>query len=117
MEALETGVEYVKKLVPAIKEILSELRGEEKEDTIDFLNQLIDGINFVIEIVNATMGMINEKEEILNKDGIEEKVQLLNDGLSAKDNLKTAQALEEGILPFLDIFYQVSSIILERENA
>ena len=117
LEALETGVEYVKKLVPAIKEILPELRGEEKEDTIDFLNQLIDGINFVIEIVNATMGMINEKEEILNKDGIEEKVQLLNDGLSAKDNLKTAQALEEGILPFLDIFYQVSSIILERENA
>lgn len=117
LEALETGVEYVKKLVPAIKEILPELRGEEKEDTIDFLNQLIDGINFVIEIVNATMGMINEKEEILNKDGIEEKVQLLNDGLSAKDNLKTAQALEEGILPFLDIFYQVSSIMLERENA
>lgn len=117
MEALETGVEYVKKLVPAIKEILPELRGEEKEDTIDFLNQLIDGINFVIEIVNATMGMINEKEEILNKDGIEEKVQLLNAGLSAKDNLKTAQALEEGILPFLDIFYQVSSIMLEREKA
>ncbi|MBQ8526963.1 MAG: molecular chaperone [Lachnospiraceae bacterium] len=117
MEALETGIEYVKKLVPAIKEVLPELRGEEKEDTLDYLNQIIDGINFVIEIVNATMNLINEKEEILNKEGIEEKVQLLNAGLQARDNIKTAKALEEGMLPFLDIFYQVASLIVEREKA
>ncbi len=117
LEALEVGVEYVKKLIPATKEILPELRGDEKEDTVDFLNQIIDGINFVIDIVNATMSLINEKEEILNKEGIEEKVQLLNAGLQARDNAKTAQALEEGILPFMDIFYQVASILLEREKA
>ncbi len=117
LEALEVGVEYVKKLIPAAKEILPELRGDEKEDTMDFLNQIIDGINFVIEIVNATMSLINEKEEILNKEGIEEKVQLLNAGLQARDNVKTAQALEDGILPFMDIFYQVASLMLEREKA
>lgn len=117
IEILETGIEYVKKLVPAVKEILPELRGEEKEDTQEYLNQIIEGINFVIEIVNATMSLINEKEEILNKDGIEEKVQLLNAGLQARDNIKTAMALEEGMLPFLDIFYQVASVIVERENA
>lgn len=111
------GVDYVKKLIPAVKEILPELRGDEKEDTMDYLNQIIDGINFVIEIVNATMSLINEKEEILNKDGIEEKVQLLNAGLQARDNAKTAQALEEGMLPFMDIFYQVASIIVNREKA
>lgn len=116
LEVLETGVEYVQKLIPAIKEILPELRGGEKEDTMDYLNQIIDGINFVIEIVNATMSLINEKEEILNKDGIEEKVQFLNGGLQARDNEKTAQALEEGMLPFLDIFYQVASIIVNREK-
>ena len=117
VEALEVGVEYVQKLIPAVKEILPELRGEKKEDTMDFLNQIIDGINFMIDIVNATMPLINEKEEILNKDGIEEKVQLLNAGLQARDNVKTAQALEEGILPFMDIFYQVASIILAGEKA
>ena len=117
IEALEVGVEYVKKLIPAIKEILPELRGEEKEDTVDYLNQIIDGINFVIEIVNATMSLINEKEEILNKDGIEEKVQMLNAGLQARDNGKTAQALEEGMLPFMDIFYQVATIMLKKEKA
>lgn len=117
LEALEVGAEYIQKLIPAVKEILPELRGEEKEDTMDYLNQIIDGINFVIEIANATMPLINEKEEILNKDGIEEKVQLLNGALQARDNAKTAQALEEGILPFADIFYQVAKIILEGEKA
>lgn len=117
VEALEVGVEYVQKLIPAIKEILPELCGEEKEDTMDFLGQIIDGINFVIEIVNATMPMINEKEEILNKEGIEEKVQILSKALQTRDNAKTAQALEEGILPFVDIFYQVASILLAGEKA
>ena len=117
LEVLETGIEYVKKLVPATKEIIPELRGEEKEDTMDYLNQIIEGINFLIEIVNATMTLINEKEEILSKDGIEEKVQLLSAALTARDNAKTAQALEEGMLPFMDIFYQVASLIVEREKA
>lgn len=117
LEALEVGVEYVQKLVPAMKEILPELRGDEQEDTMDFLNQIIDGINFVIEIVNATLPLINEKEEILNKEGIEEKVQLLNSALQSRDNTKTAQVLEEGIMPFADIFYQVVSVILAGEKA
>lgn len=117
LEALEVGVEYIQKLVPAVKEILPELRGEEKEDTMDFLGQIIDGINFVIEIANATMPLINEKEEILNKEGIEEKVQILSRALQARDNVKTAQALEEGILPFVDIFYQVASLLLAGEKA
>lgn len=117
IEVLETGIEYVQKLIPATKEILPELRGDEKEDTMDYLNQIIDGINFVIEIVNATMSLINEKEEILNRDGIEEQVQALNSGLQAKDYVKVAQAFEEGMLPFMDIFYQVASVIVAREKA
>ena len=117
IEALEIGIEYVQKLIPATKEILPELRGEEKEDTMDFLNQIIDGINFVIEIVNATLPLINEKEEILSKDGIEEQVQLLNAGLQARDYSKVADALETGILSFMDIFYQVASVIVAGEKA
>ncbi len=117
LEVLETGVEYVQKLIPATREILPELRGEKKEDTNDYLNQIIDGINFLIEIVNATMSLINEKEEILNKDGIEEKVQQLNIGLQMHSDRKIAQSLEEGMLPFMEIYLQVANIIIERERA
>ena len=92
-------------------------KGSEIGKIFEEIRQIIDGINFVIEIANATMPLINEKEEILNKEGIEEKVQILSEALQEHDNAKTAQALEEGILPFVDIFYQVASILLAGEKA
>lgn len=115
IEALETGIEYGKKLIPAIHEILPELRGDEKPDTQEYLNQMLEGINFLIDIVNATMSLINEKEIILQKDGIEEKVQALNAALQEQDNTKVAAALEEGMLPFMEIFLKVASIYVQQQ--
>ena len=114
MEALEMGCEYIEKLVPAMKEIIPELRGLELPDTRDFLNQQMDGLNFVIDIMNATMSLINEKETILIKDNMEEKVQKLNSALGAMDHAKIADALENDILPMIDIFRQVALVILGK---
>ena len=118
-DALKDGADYALRLVPAIREILPELRGDMKEDTEDFKNQIFEGINYIVEIVNGTLSLINEKEVILNKDGIEEKMQQLIVAVDNNDNLKIAAALEEGILPFVEIFYQVAVILLnasELEN-
>lgn len=116
LEALEFGKDYIVKIVPAIKEILPELRGDEKEDTRDFLLQIVDGINFIVEIVNATLPLINEKEMVVNPDGIEKAIQGLSEAFKKGDNQLIAQELETGILPFLDIFYQISSVILTNES-
>ena len=118
-EALRDGSDYALRLVPAIREILPELRGEMRDDTEDFKNQIFEGINYIVEIVNGTISLINEKEVILNRDGIEEKMQQLIASVESNDNKKVADALEEGILPFIEIFYQVAVIMLkatEKEN-
>lgn len=112
IEALQLGCEYIEKLIPAMKEIIPELRGTELPDTKDYLNQQIEGLNFVIEIMNATMDLINEKETVLIKDNMEEKVQSLSRALNMMDNAKTADALEKDILPMLDIFRQVALIFI-----
>ena len=116
-DALRDGAEYALRLVPAIREIIPELRGNEKDDTEDFKNQIIEGINYIIEIVNGTMPLINEKEVILNKDGIEEKIQQLIRSVEHKSNEEIATALEEGILPFIEIFYQVATIMVKTQEA
>lgn len=116
IEVLEFAISYIPKLGQAIKEILPELQGEEKPDTQDYLKQIIDGINMVIEIANGTLDFINEKEVLINKDGIEEKVQLLSRACLARDNGQIALELETGMLPFLDIFYQISSVLLAQKN-
>lgn len=115
IEALQFGCEYIEKLIPAMKEIIPELRGLMLPDTRDFLNQQIEGLNFVIEIMNATMDLINEKETVLIKENIEEKIQLLSGALNSFDNPKTADVLEGEILPMLDIFRQVSMVIVQNE--
>ncbi len=115
-EALKDGADYALKLVPAIREILPELRGDMKEDTEDFKNQIFEGINYIVQTVNGTMSLINEKEVILNRDGIEEKMQQLIASVHENDNMKVAQALEEGILPFIEIFYQVATIIVKNNE-
>lgn len=115
IEALEYGCEYIEKLIPAMKEIIPELRGIEKADTKDFLNQQIEGLNFVIEVINATMGLINEKETILIKENMEEKIQNLNRALG-KNHLKVADVLEVDILPLLDVFRQVALVVIQQEG-
>ena len=114
IEALKMGCEYIEKLIPAMKEIIPELRGLELPDTRDYLNQQMDGLNFVIDIMNATMPLINEKETVLIKDNMEEKVQKLNSALSTMDNAETADALENDILPMIDIFRQVALVVVSQ---
>ncbi len=115
-EVLQNGAEYALKLVPAIREIIPELRGDKKDDTDDFKNQIFEGINYIIETVNGTLPLINEKEVILNQDGIEEKIQQLIKSSESNDDNEIATALEEGILPFVEIFYQVATIMLKARK-
>ena len=114
IEALQMGCDYIEKLIPAMKEILPELRGEEKPDTQEYLNQQMDGLNFVIDIMNATMALINEKETVLIRDNMEEKVQALNKALGARDHAGIADALEHDILPMIDVFRQISLVVLAQ---
>lgn len=117
IEALQFAVDYIKKLIPVFQTVAGELRNGKQEDTIDFLNQAIEGLNFVIEIFNVTAPLLNEKEELFQNDVIEEKVQAMNQALKEHDDLKTADAIEEGIIPFLDIFAQIAKVFLDNAKA
>ena len=110
LEALELGSEYIAKLIPAMKEIIPELRGAEMPDTEDYLNQQLDGLNYVIDIINITIPFLNEKEEVLNKDAMEEKV------LGNNSHAMIANAFEADILPMLDIYRQIALVVLEQNK-
>lgn len=117
IEVLEMVPGYVEKLVPAFQELVGELAGEKKDDTMDFLNQAIEGLNFVIEIFNATYDLINSDEELFQKDVIEEKIQAMDKAVGNRDDAATAAAIVDGVIPFLEIFAKITTIFLEKENA
>ena len=104
LEALELGSEYIAKLIPAMKEIIPELRGAEMPDTEDYLNQQLDGLNYVIDIINITIPFM------------EEKVQNLNRALGNNSHAMIANAFEADILPMLDIYRQIALVVLEQNK-
>ena len=107
LEALELGSEYIAKLIPAMKEIIPELRGAEMPDTEDYLNQQLDGLNYVIDIINITIPFL---------DAMEEKVQNLNRALGNNSHAMIANAFEADILPMLDIYRQIALVVLEQNK-
>ena len=104
IEALETGYSYAKRLQKGIETIILELREEKKEDTNEFLDQIMKGINWVIQVVNGTSSLINENEVRINKDEINEVILAINSAVKMKDDLEIAKVLQDGILPFLNDF-------------
>lgn len=101
IEALQVAGEYSKKLINGIENVSNELRGARMLDTDQYLDEVVKGINWTIEVVNRTTDILNEKEEVINNDKVNEAVKALGDALSKKDDALIADALSGGILDFV----------------
>lgn len=102
LEALETMYGYNKKLRPAINEIIRELREERKEDTKEYLDMICKGINWVIQVTNGTLDLLNEKEVRIEKEVINEEIININAAFVNEDDIQLAEILEKKMLPFLE---------------
>ena len=109
LEALKTAKDYLDRLIPAMEEVISEIKGEMKEDTVDFLLQIVDGFNFMIETYNVTRDIVNDPDPLINDDILEEAVKRLSDGFSKKDYVSTADELSNDIVPFLKVFKEAAA--------
>ncbi len=110
IEALQTVNEYIEKLIPSMETVAEELSGEKQEDTDAYLKQIIDGLNWVIEVFNGTMSLINEERKVMDKDEINREVVQLSEALIDKNDARVSTVLESGILPFLKQFRTISAL-------
>lgn len=102
MEALEELCGYNQKLLKAIPVISSELSGESKEDTMDFLKQFLEGLNWVIEITNLTIDVINCNQIRLNTMQVNNTMEEFNAAFHEGDKEQLAVILQNGIQLFLE---------------
>ena len=100
-EALRAIIDYNKKLVPALEEIAKELVGEQKEDTKEYLNHILKGVNWVIEVVNGTQSLINNENEVIKKEEVNQIIVKLNQAIKDENNIEIASIIEVGVLPFI----------------
>ena len=101
MEALQTLEEYNEKVLKNIPILVRELRGARLEDTDKFLQGVINAVNWEVQVLNATIDVINENQERVSKETVNQKIMSLSDALRTKDELAQAEAFEQ-LLPELE---------------
>lgn len=101
VEALQVAHEYSAKLINGINNVLTELKGNRLLDTDEYLKEIVNGINWLIEVTNKTLEVINEKEVLIDKERVNDAINEFGAALSKKDDEQIAGALETGVLDFL----------------
>ncbi len=114
-EALITAYEYMERLFAAIPKVCGELRSGMLPDTQEYLNAILNGVNFVTEVFNRTMDYVNDGQELVNKEELNEYVIKFMEEYKKKSPLLTADALENYILVYLKKFYDAIEIVCKDD--
>lgn len=101
-EVLKELISYSERLIPAVQMVIEELRNKENEDTNEFMNEVINGINWEIEVYNQCASLINSQSNYIDKKAMIVAVTNLGQCLSGDDDLKVAECFEQDFLPFLN---------------
>lgn len=111
VEALETLVEYSPKLIKALEIIPVELRDDRKPDTDEYIQTILKGMNWEIQIINATMSLLNENETLVDGKKINTVLNEFNQVFENKDDVALANQFEANILP---LFQQLEEAAKEK---
>ena len=106
-------IAYSNNLIPALQMLIEELRGEGLEDTSTFINEVISGINWEIEVYNQCASLLNERSSYIDKKAMITAVKHLGISLSSGDKLLVADCLEADFLPFLNKLDLAAKMVLE----
>ena len=109
---LKQLISYSENLIPALQDLIKELRSEEKEDTGDYLNEVITGINWEIEVYNQCTDIINARSSYIDKKSMIAAVKNLGATLNSGNYLLVADCLEEDFIPFLNKLDLVAKMIV-----
>ena len=110
-EALETLVEFNVRLIKNMNIIKKELSGNRLDDTDIFLKDIINAINWEIQVMNGTMELLNEDAQHINKEDFNEKIIVLGNAVNAKDDAKIAEAFEDVIPLFEKLGERANEVI------
>lgn len=112
IEALRVMVEYIPKLKKGMTTVAAELSGERLPDTDVYLVKVIEGLNWVIEVLNGTLSLINEKETRLDKGKINESAIAFSSAYKAKDDAEMALLLNTELADFVNSFEQTAQELI-----
>ena len=102
IEALEALKSYNVKMVKALKEIIPVLKGQKKEDSDEYFQHILKGLNWEIQVLNGTMDYLNRNEIIIDKENLNKSIVALNCAINKKDEKAIASIIEMELYPFFE---------------
>lgn len=112
-EVLRELIAYSDGLIPALQNLITELRSDLQTDTEDFLSEVINGINWEIEVYNQCSVLISERSNYIDKKSMISAVKNLGVSLNSGDFWMIADCLEYDFLPFLNKLDLAAKMVVE----
>lgn len=100
-EAMQEAASYLDRLIPVAEELLAEFQGDIKEDSYEYLKLVVEGLNWVIELYNATRDIINEEEEQIDTEAMDRATKKFSAAVTAHDDAVVAEEMNQSVIPFL----------------
>lgn len=113
LELLQSVTEHLPKVLKELKALVVEFYGIKQSDSDEYLDFVLESVNWDIQAMNGTMDILNENAEVINKEQANQAVLDLNDALGSKVDAKIADALNNGIIPLLEKFMQAAQDIIK----
>lgn len=113
-EALSVAGSYCGRLLKAIDNVVLELRGNRLPDTDAYIDEIVNGLNWVLEVTNGTLDLVNATEVIIDKVQINESVKVLSEALKSKNDAMIADSLAGGIRSYLVTFMDCCTPYMEN---
>ena len=103
-EALLTARDYIGKLLDAVDVVGVELSGEEQEDTKEYLDTILKGVNWTIEVLNRTIDYVNENEELIQKESVNDRMLHFSSVYESSNRQALNEALQSDVKTYLSEF-------------
>lgn len=101
LEAIKGICEYDTKLITACEDIIDDLTTGKITLLSKVMQNIIQGINWTVEVLNRTMDTFNEEKERLNKEELNSALVSFSTAYETGDGARVAEAVQNHIIPFL----------------
>lgn len=101
VEAVKGICEYDKKLIAACEDIIEDLKTGKVKVQSKVMENIIQGINWTVEVLNRTMDAFNEGKERLNKEELNSALVSFSAAYESGEGVRVAETMQNAIIPFL----------------
>lgn len=116
IEALGTLADYIPKLIGGIDTVKVELRGERKPDTDEYLKMVIDGINWVLGIVNGCMSLFEEYNIVFDKEKANDYSAAFSKAYGTGNDTAIADSMDADVIPMIKLIQRTADEALDASR-